>query len=42
VDLPRPRNLFDLKMEPRFTDLYRVIWSDLRQEVLKSYERNQE
>jgi NitT/TauT family transport system ATP-binding protein len=42
VDLPRPRNLIDLKTDPRFTELYRVIWSDLRQEVLKSYERNQE
>lgn len=42
VDLPRPRNLIDLKTDPCFTELYRVIWSDLRQEVLKSYERNQE
>jgi NitT/TauT family transport system ATP-binding protein len=42
VDLPRPRNLLDLKTDPRFTELYNFIWSDLRQEVLKSYERNQE
>jgi NitT/TauT family transport system ATP-binding protein len=42
VDLPRPRNLMDLKTDPRFTELYRVIWSDLREEVLKSYERNRE
>ena len=42
VDLPRPRNLLDLKTDPRFTELYNIIWSDLRQEVLKSYERNQE
>lgn len=40
VDLPRPRNLLDLKTEPRFAELYRSIWSDLRREVLKSYERN--
>jgi NitT/TauT family transport system ATP-binding protein len=40
VDLPRPRNLIDIKMEPRFHELFRSIWSDLRQEVLKSYERN--
>jgi NitT/TauT family transport system ATP-binding protein len=40
VDLPRPRNLLDLKTDPRFTELYGHIWSDLRQEVLKSYERN--
>jgi NitT/TauT family transport system ATP-binding protein len=42
VDLQRPRHLLDLKTEPRFADLYRTIWSDLRQEVLKSYERNPE
>jgi NitT/TauT family transport system ATP-binding protein len=39
VDLPRPRNLIDIKTEPHFTELYRSIWSDLKQEVLKSYER---
>ena len=42
VDLPRPRILMDLKTDPRFIDLYRVIWSDLREEVLKSYERRTE
>lgn len=42
VDLPRPRNLIDIKTDPHFSDLYRSIWSDLRKEVLKSYERNQE
>jgi NitT/TauT family transport system ATP-binding protein len=41
VDLPRPRNVIDLKTDPKFSDLYRVIWSDLRHEVLRSYERNQ-
>jgi NitT/TauT family transport system ATP-binding protein len=40
VDLPRPRNLIDIKMEPRFHELFRSIWSDLRQEVLRSYERD--
>ncbi len=40
VDLERPRNLIDIKTEPRFHQLYRSIWSDLRQEVLKSYERH--
>src|SRR5258708_15370581 len=40
VDMPRPRNLIDIKMEPRFNELFRAIWSDLREEVLKSYERN--
>ena len=42
VDLPRPRNLIDIKTDPQFTQLYRSIWSDLRKEVLRSYERNHE
>jgi NitT/TauT family transport system ATP-binding protein len=42
VDLSRPRHLLDIKTESRFGELYRSIWSDLRQEVLKSYEHNQE
>jgi NitT/TauT family transport system ATP-binding protein len=38
IDLPRPRNLIDIKAGSRFHGLYRSIWNDLRQEVLKSYE----
>jgi NitT/TauT family transport system ATP-binding protein len=40
VNLARPRNLIDIRTEPQFREVYRSIWSDLRQEVLKSYERN--
>jgi hypothetical protein len=29
-----------IKLEPRFHELFRTIWSDLRQEVLKSHERS--
>jgi NitT/TauT family transport system ATP-binding protein len=39
IDLPRPRHLIDIKAEPRFHHVYGGIWNDLRQEVLKSYER---
>ena len=39
VDLPRPRNLIDIRTEPRFHHLYAAIWNDLRKEVLKSYDR---
>ncbi len=39
VDLPRPRNLIDIKTEPRFHALFTAIWNHLREEVLKSYER---
>lgn len=42
IDLARPRNLLDIKTEPRFGELYRTIWSDLREEVLKSYARDRE
>jgi NitT/TauT family transport system ATP-binding protein len=42
VDLSRPRHPLDIKTEPRFGELYRTIWSDLREEVLKSYARKQE
>jgi NitT/TauT family transport system ATP-binding protein len=37
VPLERPRDLLDLRTEPAFADLYRSIWADLRQEVIKSH-----
>jgi NitT/TauT family transport system ATP-binding protein len=37
VDLPRPRDLLQIRTEPRFTELYREIWSRLREEVVRSY-----
>jgi len=36
VDLPRPRSLLDVQLLPEFSDLYRHLWSVLREEVLKS------
>jgi NitT/TauT family transport system ATP-binding protein len=39
IDLPRPRNLMDIRTEPRFAELYREIWAELKQEVLTSYAR---
>jgi NitT/TauT family transport system ATP-binding protein len=36
VDLPRPRNLLEVKLEPRFVELYSNIWADLGAEVLKA------
>jgi NitT/TauT family transport system ATP-binding protein len=41
VNLPRPRDLIDIRTHPEFIDLYRHIWADLRQEVLKSYDASQ-
>lgn len=39
VDLPRPRDLIDIRTDPRFHELYRGIWAELKQEVLTSYAR---
>jgi NitT/TauT family transport system ATP-binding protein len=39
VDLPRPRNVAEIRFQPRFTEIYEEIWKDLRDEVLVSYER---
>ena len=40
VDLPRPRNIAEIRFQPRFIELYEEIWNDLRDEVLVSYERS--
>jgi NitT/TauT family transport system ATP-binding protein len=39
IDLPRPRNVSEIRFDPRFVQLYQEIWEDLREEVLVSYER---
>ncbi|TME51898.1 MAG: ABC transporter ATP-binding protein [Chloroflexi bacterium] len=39
VDLPRPRNVAEIRFEPRFVAIYEEIWKELRDEVLVSYER---
>jgi NitT/TauT family transport system ATP-binding protein len=39
VDLPRPRNVAEIRFQPRFTQIYEAIWGQLRDEVLVSYER---
>jgi len=42
IDLPRPRHVAEIRFEPRFVELYREIWDDLRDEVLVSYERGKQ
>jgi NitT/TauT family transport system ATP-binding protein len=42
IDLPRPRNVAEIRFEPRFVHLYQEIWSDLRDEVLIGYERSRQ
>ncbi len=41
IDLPRPRNVAEIRFDPRFVELYQMIWEDLRSEVMISYERTQ-
>jgi NitT/TauT family transport system ATP-binding protein len=42
IDLPRPRNVSEVRFEPRYVELYREIWQDLRNEVMISYERTKQ
>jgi sulfonate transport system ATP-binding protein len=39
VTLPRPRDIEQVRFDPRFTELYSRMWNDLRDEVLESYAR---
>ena len=40
VGLPRPRNVTEVRFEPEFVALYERAWTDLRDEVTRSYERS--
>ena len=37
IDLPRPRDVAEVRATPRFVELHRAIWDVLREEVLKGY-----
>ena len=37
IDLPRPRDVAEVRTEARFVELHRAIWAVLRDEVLKGY-----
>jgi NitT/TauT family transport system ATP-binding protein len=39
IDLPRPRDVADIRMTPRFVELHEAIWQVLRDEVLKGYQQ---
>ncbi len=39
IDLPRPRDVAEVKMTPRFMALHSAIWDVLRGEVLKGYQQ---
>jgi len=42
IDLPRPRVTAEIRYHPRFVELSKTIWEDLRDEVLISYQRAQQ
>jgi NitT/TauT family transport system ATP-binding protein len=37
IDLPRPRDVAEVRAHPRFVELHKQIWDVLRDEVLKGY-----
>jgi NitT/TauT family transport system ATP-binding protein len=37
IDLPRPRDVAEIRMLPRFNELHEAIWQVLKSEVLKGY-----
>jgi len=41
IDLPRPRVTAEIRYDPHFTEISKMIWNDLRDEVLLSYQRAQ-
>jgi NitT/TauT family transport system ATP-binding protein len=39
IDVPRPRDVAEIRAHPRFVELHAQIWSVLRDEVLKGYQQ---
>ena len=39
IDLPRPRDVSEVRVTPRFVELHQAIWSVLRDEVLTGYQQ---
>ena len=37
IDLPRPRDVAEVRLTPRFVEFHREIWAALKDEVLKGY-----
>ncbi len=37
IDLARPRDTSDIRTDPRFHEIHRAIWSQLKAEVVKTY-----
>jgi NitT/TauT family transport system ATP-binding protein len=37
IDLPRPRDVAEIRLSPQFVELHREIWAALKDEVLRAY-----
>jgi len=41
IDLPRPRDVAEIRLSPRFVELHRDIWHAMKDEVMKGYVQSQ-
>jgi NitT/TauT family transport system ATP-binding protein len=41
IDLPRPRDVAEIRLTPRFIELHKEIWHAMKAEVLKGYAQQQ-
>jgi NitT/TauT family transport system ATP-binding protein len=41
IDLPRPRDVAEIRLAPRFIEIHTQIWRAMKDEVLKGYEQQQ-
>jgi NitT/TauT family transport system ATP-binding protein len=39
IDLPRPRDVSEIRLTPHFIELHEAIWHTMKAEVLKGYEQ---
>jgi NitT/TauT family transport system ATP-binding protein len=42
IDLPRPRDVIEVRKHPRFIELHTQIWHALRDEVMRGYQQQME
>jgi NitT/TauT family transport system ATP-binding protein len=42
IDLPRPRDVAEIRTHPRFVELHKQIWDAMREEVLKGYQQQRQ
>jgi NitT/TauT family transport system ATP-binding protein len=39
IDLPRPRNVAEVRFTPGFSEIYEAVWRSLKEEVMATYAR---